>query len=204
MPRLCHAGAPKPQRPAHRPPQANGDQPAGDQRPTTGDAPILHRNLELKARDPDPARSLAACLRLGAEDRGLIEQRDTYFDVASGRLKLREEDPGEPHLIFYVRADTPTTRESRYRIAPVADATATRTVLGAALVVAGTVAKRRRLLLWQGVRIHLDEVAGEGTFVELEAVDMAPGPAADRIAHLRRALAITDERLVSRGYLSST
>jgi hypothetical protein len=35
------------------------------------------RNLELKARDADPRRSLE--LALAAEDRGEIEQRDTYF-----------------------------------------------------------------------------------------------------------------------------
>jgi adenylate cyclase class IV len=32
------------------------------------------------------------------------------------------------------------------------------------------VAKRRHLLLWEGVRIHLDEVERLGTFIELEAV----------------------------------
>src|SRR3712207_5002758 len=48
------------------------------------------RNVELKATDPDPQRSLAVCLELGAEDRGVIVQRDTYFRVPTGRLKLRE------------------------------------------------------------------------------------------------------------------
>ena len=51
------------------------------------------RNIELKAFDPDPGRSLAVVLGLGARDRGVIHQRDTYFKVASGRLKLREEEP---------------------------------------------------------------------------------------------------------------
>jgi homotetrameric cytidine deaminase len=32
------------------------------------------------------------------------------------------------------------------------------------------VAKRRRLLVWEGVRIHLDEVDGLGHFVELEGI----------------------------------
>ena len=52
------------------------------------------RNVELKATDPDPARSLRIALDLGAEDRGVIAQRDTYFRVPEGRLKLREETPG--------------------------------------------------------------------------------------------------------------
>ena len=52
------------------------------------------RNVELKATDPDPDRSLAVCLALGADDRGVLVQRDTYFRVPDGRLKLREETPG--------------------------------------------------------------------------------------------------------------
>ena len=47
------------------------------------------RNLELKARDADPARSLERALAIGAEDRGEIAQRDTYFARVRGRLKLR-------------------------------------------------------------------------------------------------------------------
>jgi hypothetical protein len=34
------------------------------------------RNVELKARDAHPRRSLDLALALGAEDRGEIEQRD--------------------------------------------------------------------------------------------------------------------------------
>ena len=37
------------------------------------------RNVELKAHDPDPARTLERALAAGAEDRGLLRQRDTYF-----------------------------------------------------------------------------------------------------------------------------
>ena len=41
--------------------------------------------------------------------------------------------------------------------------------LDAALGTTVVVAKRRRLFIWEDVRIHLDEVEGLGTFVELEA-----------------------------------
>jgi hypothetical protein len=77
----------------------------------------LSRNVELKPRDPMPERSLQMCALIGAEDLGEIWQRDTYFDVPGGRLKPREERPGQPHLIHYTRADQPQERESSYRIA---------------------------------------------------------------------------------------
>jgi adenylate cyclase, class 2 len=161
------------------------------------------RNVELKATDPDPDRSLAVCRELGAHDEGELRQRDTYFAVAHGGLKLREQDPGVPHLIQFARGDRPEQRESRYRIAEVADGPATRAALESALGVTGVVVKRRRLFLWRDVRIHLDRVEGLGAFVELEAV--AP-PGSDltveyeRVAFLREALAIGDERLVPHGY----
>jgi adenylate cyclase class IV len=162
-----------------------------------------HRNIELKARDPDQTASLDVCRALGAEDRGEIRQRDTYFAVAHGGLKLREEQPGRPHLIQFERASEPQQRESQYRIIEVGDGEALRAALAAAIGISGVVVKRRRLLLWESVRIHLDEVEQLGTFIELEAV--AP-PDSDLtheyrlVAELRDALGIIDERLVALGY----
>jgi len=126
------------------------------------------RNVELKAVDPGPARTLALALALGASDEGVLVQRDTYFRVASGRLKLREEEPGEAHLIAYSRPDDPAVRVSSYRVLPAADGTLA--ALGETLGVDVVVEKRRHLLLWETVRIHLDEVTGLGSFIELEAV----------------------------------
>jgi adenylate cyclase class IV len=163
----------------------------------------LRRNIELKARDPDPSASLEVCRDLGAADRGEIAQRDTYFAVAHGGLKLREEQPGRPHLVQFERASEPQQRESRYRIIEVSDGEALCAALAAAIGIRGVVAERRHLLLWQSVRIHLDEVEQLGTFIELEAV--AP-PDSDLtaehrlVATLRDALGITDERLVALGY----
>ena len=34
----------------------------------------MARNIELKARDPDPGRSLQTSLALGAEDHGWLQQ----------------------------------------------------------------------------------------------------------------------------------
>ena len=82
------------------------------------------RNVELKAVDPDPARTLQRALALGADDHGVIVQRDTYFRVGSGRLKLREEQPGEAHLIAYARPDAAAVRVSDYRVVAVPDAPA--------------------------------------------------------------------------------
>jgi homotetrameric cytidine deaminase len=153
------------------------------------------RNVELKALDPDPARSLAVCRELGAEDHGVLRQRDTYFRARAGRLKLREEEPGGATLIQYDRPDAAAARESRYRLTRVPDPDELRASLDAALGTLVVVDKERHLLLWQGVRIHLDTVQGLGSFVELEAV--AP-PESDltaeraKVARLQRELGIEE------------
>jgi homotetrameric cytidine deaminase len=128
------------------------------------------RNVEVKARDADPGATLRRALALGASDEGVLHQRDTYFARARGRLKLREQEPGGAQLIAYVREDATHARTSAYRIAPASDPEALREALDAALGTVVVVDKRRRLLLWEGVRIHLDDVDGLGSFVELEAV----------------------------------
>jgi homotetrameric cytidine deaminase len=161
------------------------------------------RNVEFKAVDPDPARSLAVCRELGAEDRGVLAQRDTYFRVPSGRLKLREETPGGAVLIQYERADAAEARESRYRLVPAPDPEPLRAALDAALGTLVVVEKRRHLWLWEGVRIHLDDVAGLGRFLELEGVatdgsDLAPER--ERVARLTAALGVGPERMLSDSY----
>jgi homotetrameric cytidine deaminase len=161
------------------------------------------RNVELKAHDPDPARTLERALAAGAEDRGVLRQRDTYFAAPRGRLKLREEEPGGATLIAYERPDEATERVSSYRLVPVPDPGELLAALSAANGIDVVVVKRRRLLMWEAVRIHLDEVRGLGSFLELEAVaepDSDLSRERARVAHLRDALGISDEALRQGSY----
>jgi homotetrameric cytidine deaminase len=151
------------------------------------------RNVEIKARDADAARTLERALALGASDEGVLVQRDTYFGQARGRLKLREQEGGTAQLIAYERPDSEDARTSAYRLAEVSDPLALRMALDAALGTRVVVDKRRRLLLYENVRIHLDEVEGLGAFVELEAVANAESDLArehELVARLRDELAL--------------
>jgi predicted adenylyl cyclase CyaB len=154
--------------------------------------------------DPAPERTLDAALRLpGVEDAGTLYQRDTYFHAVQGRLKLREAPPAMAELISYRRADRDGPKVSNYHLVPVVDPDSTVAALADALGIRTVVEKARRLLLWRNVRIHLDTVAGLGTFVELEAVSDAPGGLYQeeaKIAEVRAALNIADDLLVASGY----
>jgi adenylate cyclase, class 2 len=161
------------------------------------------RNVELKARDRDPARSLRICEALKADDRGLLRQRDTYFEVSRGRLKLREQDDDLTQLIAYQRPDGSGERKSSYRLVEVGSAEDLKAALAAALGVLVVVTKERRLFLWEGVRIHLDAVEGLGSFVEFEAVasrESGLETETERVVFLRERFQIEDDDLIATGY----
>ena len=119
------------------------------------------RNVELKARDADPAATLERALALGASDEGVLAQRDTYFGArarAAQAARAGGRRRGGARLIAYVRADDDEARTSSYRLAEVDDPAALADALDAALGTLVVVDKRRRLLLYENVRIHIDDV----------------------------------------------
>lgn len=137
------------------------------------------RNIELKARTTDLEKAESVARRLaGDAPHATLRQVDTYFNTREGRLKLREETGHNAanNLIFYKRPDTAGPKRSEYDLIPIADPPVLRRALTTALGVAVVVEKQRTVYLWKNVRIHLDMVAGLGSFIEFEAVmpDGAP------------------------------
>jgi predicted adenylyl cyclase CyaB len=128
------------------------------------------KNIEIKTACP-PLHELYPKLKvLGASHVWTHRQRDTFFHVPEGYLKLRvvEGEPGE--LIAYSREVGIHPRPSNYEIAVIPDPDVLEVVLTRSLGIRGVVEKTRELHLWQHTRIHLDEVVGLGSFLELEAV----------------------------------
>lgn len=130
-----------------------------------------HLNVEFKARCGDPGAVLDRLLRLGARSQGVDEQTDVYYHVPKGRLKLRRGTI-ENNLIHYMRTDEPALKESHVRLVPVDREAGLDELLGAALDHDVTVEKRRHLLWLGNVKFHVDTVAGLGSFLEIEAIDI--------------------------------
>lgn len=165
--------------------------------------PSPRRNLELKARDRDPARSLEVCGELGAEDKGTLVQQDTYFELSRGRLKLREEPDAIATLNAYERPDLAGNKESRYRLVEVPEPAELRAALASVLGIRIVVSKTRRLFLHEGVRIHLDRVEGLGDFIEFEGVAVDgddPARFTTLLDDLRGSFGIRDEDLLRESY----
>jgi adenylate cyclase class IV len=128
------------------------------------------RNVESKFRYADHEAVLRRAVDAGARDEGWLEQRDQFYVVPQGRLKLRTFGDGLGELIAYDREDVAHARVSDYSIYRTGDPLLVAGVLSRGLPSAGSVEKRRHLLLLRHTRIHLDEVVGLGRFVELETV----------------------------------
>ena len=164
----------------------------------------MARNIEIKARIASVEAVLPRAQSIADGPPVPIDQDDTFFAVAHGRLKLRRFADGSAELIQYHRPDLAVAKASDYVRVPVADADALATVLDRACGTIGRVRKRRLLLMAGQTRIHLDRVEGLGDFLELEVVLRDGQTDADGIAiaeRLMAALAVAPTERLAGAYL---
>ncbi len=161
------------------------------------------QNIEIKtplhARE-DVEQRLEA---LGARREWVRQQKDTFYDVPNGWLKLREVEAEPAELISYRRTDgLDGLKSSDYDVETVGDGAAWKRLLGRVLNVASVVEKERTLWLYEHTRIHLDRVARLGDYLELETVvrDISPDEASAQTRHVIDALALRDDEFISVPY----
>ena len=161
-------------------------------------------NLELKARVSDMQETRAAAVALAGPSAEVLEQSDTYFRVQSGRLKLREFADGSAELIAYDRPNQPGDRISDYVRVSTSDPENLRAALGRSLGIRAVVTKRRELHIFEGSRIHLDDVDGLGAFLEFEVIfaeGESEASAQRRLAGLREHFAVVEADTVAESYI---
>ncbi len=160
-------------------------------------------NLELKARIPDLDAARDRVRALGADRQGVEHQVDQYYQVSGGRLKLRQSSLDGAHLIVYLRPNDVSARVSTFHRLPVDRPEELAETLAAMFGTGPTVDKEREVWWWNDVRIHLDRVAGLGTFVEFEArLDTIgdQGEAQRLVDQLTQQLGIESSDLISDSY----
>lgn len=163
------------------------------------------QNVEMKAelRDLPLARAIAPSV--GCKFVETLEQTDTYFRLADGRLKRRETE-GErypPEWIFYHRDNLARPRLSRFAI--YTENQAHERFGRHLLPVWVIVHKVRDVWVWgtASVRVHLDTVDRLGTFIEFEALvspQFSVAKAHAALAELRRAFAPAMGEPLALGY----
>lgn len=163
----------------------------------------MSRNVEIKARLADPVSFRAHVERLADKGPTVLEQEDVFFHSRRGRLKLRKEGSSS-ELIYYERADMSGPAESQYFIESFADPATIEAMLSIALEIRGTVQKSRRLYKIGSTRVHIDEVLGLGSFVELE-VELDPIQSTSEgettARELMKSLELSEEDLVAESYI---
>ncbi len=161
-------------------------------------------NIEIKARVNDFSHLMVLAGRLSDTAEEILIQEDTFFNVPTGRLKLRVFSPTAGELIYYRREDVAGPKSSDYYISPTSSPESLKAVLTAAFGVKGVVRKTRHLFLAGQTRIHLDDVEGLGYFVELEVVlrpNQSPEEGMKTAKILMEKLGIRMDDLVKGAYL---
>lgn len=129
----------------------------------------MARNIEIKAISRNFLR-LKAIVESISSSSEEIHQEDTFFVCNNGRLKLRVFSSNSAELIFYDRPNSREPKLSNYSIVKTSDPQTLKSLLMAAYGVRAVVKKKRLLFIVGQTRIHLDQVEGLGSFVELEVV----------------------------------
>lgn len=125
-------------------------------------------NVEIKARCFDPLFIRNYLISNNAEFKGTDDQTDTYFNVFTGRLKLREGNI-ENNLIYYERSNQAGPKDSHFQLVKINDAAGLKQVLTKANGIKVVVKKKREIYYIGNVKFHIDEVPGLGSFIEIEA-----------------------------------
>ncbi len=134
----------------------------------------MAQNVEIKAKIEADSFELLVQRAAAMATSGPVDliQTDSFFNTPNGRLKLREFDDGTAELIAYERPNQDGPKTSTYTRAS-CDGPAMLTALTRSLGLIGVVKKKRKVYFVDQTRIHLDQVAGLGAFLELEVV-LAP------------------------------
>ncbi|MBX9653293.1 class IV adenylate cyclase [bacterium] len=127
-------------------------------------------NIEWKAKARDFDRQQKLARQLTGNLAIVLQQRDTFFVVPEGRLKLRQLSENEGDLIFYRREDIAGAKASHFLAAKTRHPNEVRQIFADRLGVIGEVIKTRRLYLAGQSRLHFDSVEGLGHFIEVEVV----------------------------------
>lgn len=164
----------------------------------------MARNVEIKARIENVAQLSPRVAALASEGPLEIAQDDTFFQCATGRLKLRAFSNDSGELIFYQRSNQAGPKESFYLRSPTSSPETLRESLSLAYGQIGRIRKYRTLYLVGRTRVHLDRVEGLGHFLELEVVMAADDSLEDAVSEAGRlmdVLGVQRAQLIEGAYL---
>lgn len=127
-------------------------------------------NIEFKAKTNNVLSAEKILLQYNPTFIGEDHQIDTYFNVAAGRMKLREGNI-ENVLIHYERENTAGSKSSQVLLYQHQPDENLKAILTKASGIKAVVDKKRKIYFIDNVKFHFDTVQNLGTFIEVEAID---------------------------------
>jgi len=130
---------------------------------------MILKNIEIKAKINDYKKVKRLIEDLCLTPIRIEQQKDTFFNTPSGRLKLRETK-NESAIMYYDRPNSFEPKQSDIALSFTENPYTLKSVLSKSNGIRGIVKKKRILYKYEQTRIHLDNVEGLGGFIELEVV----------------------------------
>ena len=156
-------------------------------------------NLELKIKATSHQSLKKILKQIGAENKGMLNQKDVYYSVPNGLLKLRIEN-GNESLIFYNRNENNKNRWSDFEVLQFANAKGEK-FFNNLFDVEVIVKKKRELFYYDDTRIHLDTVNNLGKFLELETLVInGKADAKKRFAKIISLLKLDESKQIRKSY----
>lgn len=131
---------------------------------------MAHINFEFKAQAANPDEQERKLEELNPVFKGEDHQKDTYYNVPKGRLKMREGNI-ENALIYYEREDNTDSKRSDVILYQHQPNSQLKAMLAKIHGVKVVVDKIRKIYFVNNVKIHFDRVNELGSFLEVEAID---------------------------------
>ncbi|MBJ6118006.1 CYTH domain-containing protein [Pontibacter sp. BT310] len=164
----------------------------------------MYADITIKAHCHHPAEVESILLQHNAEYKGLDAQKDTFYGVDYGKLKLRQGTI-ENVLIHYNRIWAGEAKQTEVMMYLKNPGSATIEAVCGGLEVISELRKLRKFYFIDNVKFHIDQVEGHGQFFEIEAIDLDGSVGTKTLkqqcSYYKELLQIDDEDLVHDSYI---
>ena len=144
--------------------------------------------------------------KLGAHYIGEDHQKDTYFEIEQGKLKLREGTIENLIAHYERKMINGMERTSNYRYDQNPGKAEVNHLFSNYKVI-GVIKKLRKIYKIQNVKIHLDKTEKGELFIEIEAIDefqeFTEANLLKQCLEIKTKLGIDDNQLIKSGYLKT-
>ncbi|WP_299821479.1 CYTH domain-containing protein [uncultured Pontibacter sp.] len=164
----------------------------------------MYADITIKAHCDNPAEAESILLGLNATYQGQDVQTDTHYETDLGKLKYRKGNV-EHVLMQYNRVQLDDAKKTEVYLYLKNPTAATITAVCGGKKVIAEVRKVRKIFFIDNVKFHIDQVEGQGNFLEIEAIDL-DGSVGEEVLrqqcdYYKEQLQIQEEDLVPEGYI---